>query len=416
MPRHLTRVLVAALLAVVLVSCGGGDDGDDASGTTTTTTAEGATTTAAGETTPEDGTEAAPGEVVDPYDGHTSDVYEDPAAWICRPDLDDDACRDLDVTTFAPDGTEEVEERTPAEDPPIDCFYVYPTVSADPGTNSDMEVAPGDAEEQTVVAQAAQYARSCRVFAPIYRQVTLGALGSGSFGDGREVAYGDVLDAWKTYVSQYSDGRGVILIGHSQGAGILRQLIADEVDGVDDVQDRLVAAHLFGTSVQVPEGEDVGGTYSDIPACTAADETGCVVTWSSYPEAMPPAEGALFAGADEEAGTRALCVDPLALLGREHGSAVAPVSAPLVGGIEGVEGIETRFVALPDAVDVSCATTGAYDYLAVSLVDPDGPRPASGLVEEKIGPTWGLHLVDMTHTQDDLVELAAQQGAAYAGG
>lgn len=413
--RRLTTLLVALVLALAAVACGGDDGGDDATGTTTTTTSDGASPEAP---SPDD--EADDGaddeEVVDPYDGYTSDVYEDPAAWICRPDLDDDACRDLDVTRIGADGTREVEEREPAEDPPVDCFYVYPTVSQDPGTNSDMEVAPGDAEELTVVAQAAQYARSCRVFAPIYRQVTLQALGSGSFGDGREVAYGDVLDAWKTYVSQYSDGRGVIVIGHSQGAGILRQLVADEVDGVDGVQDRLVAAHLFGTSVQAPEGEVVGGDLSEVPACTAPDEVGCVVTYSSYPAGSPPVDDALFAGADEEAGTRALCVDPVGLLGREHGSAVAPVAAPLIGGIDGVGEVETRFVALPDAVDVSCTTDGAFDYLAVAPADPDEPRPVESLVAETIGPTWGLHLVDMTHVQDDLVELAAQQGAAYAEG
>ncbi len=409
------RILAAALLAIVLVSCGGDDGADDGGRGRDTTTTEAASSsdgTRADDTSADGGPEQAP---AGPYDGYTSDVYGDEAAWICRPDLDDDACRDLDVTRIEPGGERTVEERSPAADPPVDCFYVYPTVSADKGTNSDLEVAPGDAEELTVVAQAAQYAQSCRVFAPIYRQVTLEALATGSFGDGADVAYADVVDAWKTYVSQYSEGRGVIVIGHSQGAGILRRLVAEEIDGVEGVADRLVSAHLFGTSVQVPEGEDVGGTYSDIPACTAADEVGCVVTWSSYPAASPPVDGALFAKAEGD-GQRALCVDAVGLLGREHGSAVAPVSAPLVGGIEGVGDVTTRFVALPDAVDVSCATEGAYDYLAVALNDDADPRPVASLVEEKLGPTWGLHLVDMTVTQDDLVELAAQQGAAYPEG
>ncbi len=71
------------------------------------------------------------------------------------------------------------------KDPPIDCFYVYPTVSADQGANSDMTVGPDDSEVQTVAAQAAQYARSCRVFAPIYRQVTLAALFAGQLRRGR---------------------------------------------------------------------------------------------------------------------------------------------------------------------------------------------------------------------------------------
>ena len=92
---------------------------------------------------------------------------------------------------------------------------------------------------------------------------------------------------------------------------------------------------------------------------------------------------------------------------------MVPVSAPLVGGIDGVEDVETAFVSLPDAVEVSCATEGAYDYLSVALADPADPRPLGGLVEERLGPTWGLHLQDMSTTQDDLVELAARQAAAY---
>ena len=405
------RALAALALLLALLACGGSDDGDGSADGTTTTTEAGST--ASSETTSEgDGARPA---AEDPYDGYTSDVYQDEAAWICRPDMADDVCRDLDVTTIAADGTEAVVEQTPAEDPPVDCFYVYPTVSSDPGTNSDMEVAPDDNEVLTVVAQAAQYARSCRVFAPIYRQVTLEALGGGGFAEGRDLAYADVLDAWKTYVSQYSEGRGVIVIGHSQGAGILSRLVAEEIDGVDGVQDRLVAAHLFGTTVSVPDGEVVGGTFSDIPGCTEADEAGCVVTWSSYPAASPPVDGAIFANT-EEAGQVTLCTDALTLLDRPHGTSIAPVDAPLVGGIDVPEGVDTTFVELPDAVDVSCETEGTYTYLAVSLFDPTEERPDQGLVTETLGPTWGLHLVDMTTVLDDLVALADRQGQAYAGG
>lgn len=406
------RVLLIALVALAIAACGSDDDGGgDATDTTTTTEAAPAPSTDAPGEAPDEGADPS---VTDPYDGYTSDVYGSDDTWICRPDLDDDACRDLDVTRIDASGERTVEARSPAEDPPIDCFYVYPTVSSDPGINSDLEVAPDDPEVQTVIAQAAQYAQSCRVFAPVYRQVTLAGLGAGGFAEGGEIAYDDVLDAWKTYVSQYSDGRGVIVIGHSQGAGLLRRLVAEEIDGTPEVQDRLVAAHLFGTAVQGPEGEGVGGSFTEIPACTEADEAGCVVTWSSYPTASPPVDGALFAKAEGD-GQRALCVDAVGLLGREHGSAVVPVSAPLVGGIEGVDDVETRFVSLPDAVDVSCATTGVYDYLSVALTDPADTRPVGGLVEERLGPTWGLHLVDMSVSQDDLVELAARQGAAYDG-
>lgn len=195
---------------------------------------------------------------------------------------------------------------------------------------------------------------------------------------------------------------------------MLSRLIAEEIDDQPDVRARLVSAHLFGTAVQAPEGEGVGGTFDEIPACTEAEDTGCVVTWSSYPADSPPVEGAIFGGAGED-GQRALCVDAVGLLGREHAATVAPVKAPLVGGVPGTEDADTPFIAVPDAVDVACAANEGYDYLAVSLVDDADPRPVRALVTQTLGPTWGLHLFDMTLAYDDLVELAARQGEAYAG-
>lgn len=400
------RALALLLVAVLALAACGGDDGggDEAAGSSTTVAAETSTTAGAATTTTEGGQPSG-----------VTGTYDDGRAWICRPDLADDQCRDLDVTVVAPDGSHTVEEREPAADPPVDCFYVYPTVSSDPGPNSDMVVRPDDPEAQTVVAQAAQLAQSCRVFAPIYRQVTLEGLGAGAFDIGGDLAYGDVLDAWRTYLDRWNDGRGVIVVGHSQGTGHLIRLLSEEVDDDPAAREQLVAAYLFGGAVQVPEGELVGGTFDEIPACTAAEETGCVVTWSSYPATDPPLPNAIFGRAGGD-GQRALCVDAVDLLGREHASPVAPVSAPLVGGIDGTEGVETRFVGLPDAVSVACDATEGHDYLSVALVDPAGDaRPLGGLVNERLGPTWGLHLVDVTVAMDDLVELARVQGEAYAG-
>src|SRR5690606_23612195 len=130
------------------------------------------------------------------------------------------------------------------------------------------------------------------------------------------IAYGDVLDAWKTYVSTWNEGRGVLLVGHSQGMGHLKRLIAEEIDGNEALRARLVAAHVFGGAIHVPEGEVVGGDFEHVPACTSADETGCVVSWSTYAAERPPVPEAIFgrAGEGDAEGMRAVCVDPVELL------------------------------------------------------------------------------------------------------
>jgi hypothetical protein len=391
---HMVILVVAALL---LGACSD-DDGDG----TEAADAPSTTQTAAPAVTPFAG-----------YESHEAVQYTGTDNWICHPELADDQCRDLDTTVVRPDGTQEVEALEPATDPSFDCFYVYPTTSSDPGPNSDLAV---DASEiDTVRAQVARYASVCRVFAPAYRQITLSALGGGATPEARETAYGDVLDAWKTYVGEANDGRGVVLIGHSQGASLLRRLLAEEVDPQEGLRSLLVSAVLLGTSVPEPQAGGAGGTLANIPACDAEVGSGCLVSYSSYPAAAPPVEGALFGRVREE-GQRALCVDPVALAGTDGlADAVLPVKASLLGGTGAFEGVTTPFVSLPGALRTSCATNGAYTYLAVEQADPADPRPVGTMLEQRLGPTWGLHLYDANLAQDDLIALVARQADAHAG-
>ena len=120
-----------------------------------------------------------------------------------------------------PTGPAPREPFEPAVDPPVDCFYVYPTVSEATSDNAPLEVT--DAEVRTVRAQAARFAASCRLFAPIYRQITRRGLVSGALGKpaARERAYDDVLSAFNDYLNTENRGRPFVLIGHSQGATVL---------------------------------------------------------------------------------------------------------------------------------------------------------------------------------------------------
>ena len=106
---------------------------------------------------------------------------------------------------------------------------------------------------------------------------TLAALRAGIGGSpiaGRSApsAYTDVLDAWNHYLQHDNNGRGVVLIGHSQGSGVLTQLIRNEIDG-KPVQSRLISALLLGTSLAVPKGKDVGGAFQNVPAVSLGNRT-----------------------------------------------------------------------------------------------------------------------------------------------
>jgi len=242
--------------------------------------------------------------------------YRVPANWLCLPGRAD-ACRtDQSATRVAADGTMTEVAFTPAAAPKIDCFYVYPTVSFDPTPNSDM--VPGPEERAVVDQQLNRFAAQCRLFAPMYRQVTLAALRSAMTGAplpgiDRELPYRDVRDAWVAYLRDHNGGRGVVLIGHSQGSGVLKRLLAEEIDG-KPVQRQLVLAILGGTNLLVPSGKGAGGDLPTIPLCIAFGQRGCVISWVTFRADAPPPANSRF-GRTTVAGMAVACVNPAALGG-----------------------------------------------------------------------------------------------------
>src|SRR5262249_13150317 len=158
------------------------------------------------------------------------------------------------ATIVKADGSMTVEKFKADPNAPIDCFYIYPTVSLDPFTQSDL--IPGPEEFNVVKSQLARFGSHCRIYAPMYRQFSLCALRAGR-GTGEAVpargnradANLDVDAAWKYYLEHDNKGRGVVILGHSQGAGQINRLIAAQVDGKPD-QAKLVSVITMGTAVQ----------------------------------------------------------------------------------------------------------------------------------------------------------------------
>ncbi len=338
----------------------------------------------------------------------------------------------LDATSVAADGTLTPVPFVADPDAPIDCFYVYPTISRDPGANSDFEAADGE-ERFATANQAAPLGTACRVFAPVYRQVTLTALAASLAGETttapagpspRDIAYGDVVDAWNYYLEHDNGGRGVILVGHSQGAGVLDRLIREEIDPNSTERDLLVAAYLAGTSVQVPYGQDVGADFQNVPLCRADDQVGCVVTWSSFRSTSPPPPTSFFGRGRD--GTEAGCTNPAALSGgsaellsRLPANADASILSDLGTTTEAaawvdptVGTIDTPYVELPGLVSAKCVEWNGFNWLEITVQgDPADPRADD--IPGDLTPEWGLHLVDMNLVMGNLQQLAADEAAAY---
>ena len=354
--------------------------------------------------------------------------YRQDSNWLCRPGRKDACTVDQTATVVPANGRLSREVFAPAKAAPVDCFYVYPTVSLDRTPNSDL--IEGDEERRVVEQQLARFAGQCRLFAPLYRQVTLTALrstmtGAPPAGVSRELGYSDVKAAWNDYLARDNKGRGVVLIGHSQGAGVLRRLLAEEVDG-QPVQGRLVSALLIGTAVATPQGADVGGDFESIPLCRAANQTGCVVSYATFRNDSPPPANSRF-GRVPSAGQAAACVNPAALKGGE-----APLDAYLAAGSRAVvssaaapgpwttaaQPITTPFVKVPGLLTGRCVSDATGSYLAVTVkADPKDPR-TDAIVGDVMSngavlKDWGLHLIDMNVAMGDLVKLVGEQSRAF---
>jgi hypothetical protein len=341
--------------------------------------------------------------------------YSNASAWLCLPGRTDVCSTPLATTELTPNGYGASDQDPPAKDPPLDCFYVYPTVSRDQGLNSDLNVA----EEKAVAAiQFARFSSVCRTFAPIYRQMTLGAIAAYSAGaditSAGDLAYRDVAAAWRNYLATRNDGRPFVLIGHSQGSLMLQQLIAREIENNPAVASRMKLAIIPGFNVLVPQGKLVGGTFKKTPLCSHSGETGCVIAYSSFREKNVPPAGAMF-GVSDRSGMTVGCVNPaqpgskdwVQLDSEWYARSSLPVpGGPISWSTQGAP--PTPYLETKGLVSAKCINDGQRGYLWIRTNHKAGDKWTDRIGGE-VGlfgmflPAWGMHLSDVEEAQGDLV-------------
>jgi hypothetical protein len=341
--------------------------------------------------------------------------------WLCRPGVANDPCTsDLDSTTVGLPGTlPQVVHTSPNPSSRFDCFYLYPTVSTEGSINADLAIQP--AELAVAAAQAARFSQVCKVYAPIYRQVTQhGLLQLGlSGGAAVDVAYSSLLKGWNDYIEHYNDGRPIVFIGHSQGAALLTVLLQRVVAPDPAVLDRMVLAILLGGNVQVPIGGDVGGTFRSIPACTSTGENRCVIAYSSFLGEPPPGSQfgrpgqgiSLMSGQTASTGQQVLCVNPASIGGGSGPLHPYVVGAYVVGARERLR-FGTPWVEFPDQYTASCQSADGASWLQVTVISSAGDRRP--VVQETLGSNYGLHLYDVNLALGNLVADVAAAETAHS--
>lgn len=205
-------------------------------------------------------------------------------------------------------------------------FFVHPTSFIDRSAWNapDGDKASDDLARTFIAVQANVFTGLGPIWAPRYRQATFGAFLTDRPDAERalDAAYGDVAAAFDAFLAANPRGP-IILAAHSQGSRHLMRLLAEKVAG-KPVAARIVAAYLVGWPVSVTADLPALG----LPACTKADQPGCILSWQSFAEPADaryitaPFEAGRGLTGRARRGTAMLCVDPLTGTG-----AAAPASA-----------------------------------------------------------------------------------------
>lgn len=332
----------------------------------------------------------------------------DDVVWLCHPS-DPGPCGGSLETTVRRDGQSDlVENPPPARSPKVDCFYVYPTASDQLTLNAERGDDP--AVEAITRYQAQRFSRRCAVYVPSYRQVTVPALltrSSDELAEGLRIAYPDVRDAWLKYWREENRGkRPFILIGHSQGSGLLTELIREKIDGRKRMRKQMLSAILPGVVPTVPAGETVGGDFENVPTCERRRQRGCVMAWATYDEVPPPdarygVPNERFTeafGWYDEPDAEAICTNPARLKG---GAGVLkpllrtePIPGLVGAALLGLYELQpplapTPWIDPPDRYRGECVRAGGAHYLDA--------QPIGGSQDLRPSPddTWGLHIADV---------------------
>lgn len=251
--------------------------------------------------------------------------YADAKMWHARPDI----LRD-NPALWLPDGFKPV--TAPIQRAAV--FFIHPTSFLDPqpkSWNADLSDATANERARLFIrGQSSAFNGVGDIWAPRYRQAAFGAFltTQPEAPKAMDAAYGDIATAWAAFLADAGSDRPIIVAGHSQGALHLMRLLREQVAG-KPVAERVVAAYVVGWPVSVTTDLTAMG----LPACAAATQANCVLSWQSFAE---PADSKAIVDAYDATtgfdgrtrrGTPMLCSNPLTGLPNTSASANANTGA-----------------------------------------------------------------------------------------
>jgi pimeloyl-ACP methyl ester carboxylesterase len=176
-----------------------------------------------------------------------------------------------------------------AKDSSADVFFIHPTTFTKKrykdisNASIDDPYINAKTDYTSILYQASVFNRSCRVFAPRYRQAHIHNFFSSDKIAAEKafaLAYEDIKNAFDYYLQRYHTGRPIIIAGHSQGALMAEQLLKDYFEN-KPLKNKLVAAYILGWPVPTTY-------FSSLKMCGDSLQTGCLISWRTYRKGYIP--------------------------------------------------------------------------------------------------------------------------------
>lgn len=197
----------------------------------------------------------------------------------------------------------------------MDVFFLHPSTHMKPTVwNAAFDDASAQPMIKSIALKNMATAFSDKFYAPRYRQATTGAFydESGQGEIAMERAYQDILAAYDNFMVRRDKSRPFMLVGHSQGALHLLNLLKDRISNSPE-RSHLIAAYVLGWPVSIEEDLEAIG----MKACENAGETGCILSWMSFATGADTKDlkawydTSLGLSGRPRAGSSMLCTNPL---------------------------------------------------------------------------------------------------------
>lgn len=333
-----------------------------------------------------------------------------PIKWLCPP-TGTTTCIGPTITKMVPLSGPIISTSYQSQSKPVaDCFFLYPTASPSRSWNAPNRSTPG--LRRTVRSMALPFTRTCRLVAPVYQQVTLTHL-SVSKPTPRdraaaEVAYQSVRRAWRAYLKVTPSNRPVILIGFSQGAMMLSQLLRREIAPHPRQLRRVILSELVGGGLTVTAPRSVNDGLAGIPLCPHIGTINCAIAFDAF-TSIPPVDAltgrpgspwGYLSGWTPAQGSTMACVNPV-YGGRLSGPLVPYLGLTDLSTYNYIAGTTYRTYA--NRFRAACEVQGGIDWLDIRQIDVPNfggqrnqlPSLPAGSDRSVVGlhmESWGLTL------------------------